>query len=451
MNLWKGFRLLALLMLVSESAWSFSGELGSANPAVIMHFIEHHNALIYLSAFFGLGLLLSFTPCVLPMIPILSGILVGRDSLSTRQAFKLSLSYVIGMAATYAAAGVMAGYLGSTLQTAMQQPVIILSFSALFVVMGLSMAGLFELRLPQALQQRFKSLNQRGKFGYTGAMLMGIASTLVVSPCVTAPLIGVLTYISQKGQPAQGGLILLVMAAGMGMPLLLLGSGYGSLLPKTGAWMLKIKKCFALLLFAMAIWMASRILPDSLIQLLWASLFVFGSLFLGCLQSVAHKGAVWLKGLGVASIMAGGMLAHAALMPLIAPATSQRQHTLKQTVFVAANSMAAIEKQLEHARSQHKPALLVFTASWCSACQALESRVLNQPSLRSSLNGVLNLKIDISQSNPTTDEIKQAFAIYGTPTLLFIDREGQVVDDLSAVGFINQQALSDRIHQLKQG
>ncbi|KTD47205.1 thiol:disulfide interchange protein DsbD [Legionella rubrilucens] len=448
MNLWKGFRLLALLMLVSESAWSFSGELGSANPAMIIHFIENHNALIYLSAFFGLGLLLSFTPCVLPMIPILSGILVGRDSLSTPQAFKLSLSYVIGMAATYAAAGVMAGYLGSTLQTAMQRPAIILSFSALFVMMGLSMSGLFELRLPQMLQHRFSGLKQRGKSGYAGAMLMGIASTLVVSPCVTAPLIGVLTYISQKGEPAQGGLILLVMAAGMGMPLLLVGSGYGSLLPRTGGWMLKIKKCFALLLFAMAIWMASRILPDSLIKLLWASLFVFGSLFLG-LQSAAHKGAVWLKSLGVASIMAGGMLAHAALMPLIAPYAAQGQQAVKQTVFVAADSMAAIEKQLQNARSQHKPALLIFTASWCSACQALESRVLNQPQLRSSLNGLLNLKIDISQSNPTTDEIKQAFAIYGTPTLLFIDREGQVVDDLSAVGFITQQALSDRINRLK--
>ncbi|MFC7781084.1 protein-disulfide reductase DsbD [Legionella taurinensis] len=448
MNLWKGFRFLALLMFVSKSAWSFSGELGSANPAMIMHFIEHHNALIYLSAFFGLGLLLSFTPCVLPMIPILSGILVGRDSLSTPQAFKLSLSYVIGMAATYAAAGVMAGYLGSTLQTAMQQPAVILSFSALFVMMGLSMSGLFELRLPQALQHRFK---QRGKPGYAGAMLMGIASTLVVSPCVTAPLIGVLTYISQKGEPAQGGLILLVMAAGMGMPLLLVGSGYGSLLPKTGGWMLKIKKCFALVLFAMAIWMASRILPAPIITLLWASLFVFGSIFLGSLQSTTHKGAVWFKGMGVASIMAGGMLAHAALLPLIAPAALQKQHAVKQTVFVAADSMAAIEKRLNDARRQHKPALLVFTASWCSACQALESRVLNQPQLRSSLDGLLRLKIDISQSNPTTDEIKQAFAIYGTPTLLFIDREGQVVDDLSAVGFINQQALSDRIHRLKQG
>lgn len=449
MNLFKGVCLLALLMLVSESAWSFGGELSSANPAVIMHFIEHHNAFIYLAAFFGLGILLAFTPCVLPMIPILSGILVGRDSLSTPQAFKLSLSYVIGMAATYAAAGLIAGYLGSTLQTAMQKPVIILSFSALFVIMGLSMSGLFQLRLPQALQQRFKGGGQRGKLGYAGAMLMGIASTLVVSPCVTAPLIGVLTYIGQKGEPAQGGLILLVMAAGMGMPLLLVGSGYGSLLPKAGSWMLKVKQLFSLLLFAMAIWMASRILPDPLIKLLWASLLVFGSIVMGSLQTLRYRGAVLLKSLGVASIMVGGMLAYSATLSWLSPAALPK-HPTKQARFVTVDSMAAIEKQLDRARQLHQPAFLVFTASWCSACQALESRVLNQPPLRPYLNGVLHLKVDISQTNPTTDAIKQAFAIYGTPTLLFIDREGQVVDDLSAVGFIDQHALSDRINRLKQ-
>ncbi|WP_131750933.1 protein-disulfide reductase DsbD [Legionella erythra] len=450
MNLFKGICLLALLMLVSESAWSFSGALGSANPTVIMHFIEHHNAFIYLAAFFGLGILLSFTPCVLPMIPILSGILVGRNAQSTSQAFKISLSYVIGMAATYAAAGVMAGYLGSTLQTAMQKSVIILSFSALFVIMGLSMSGLFELHLPQALQRRFKGVDQRSKSGYAGAMLMGIASTLVVSPCVTAPLIGVLTYIGQNGEPAQGGLILLVMAAGMGMPLLLVGSGYGSLLPKAGGWMLKVKQLFSLLLFAMAIWMASRILPAPLTKLLWASLFVFGSIAMGSLQTLQYKGAMLLKGLGVASIMVGGMLAYSATLSWLSP-TVLPKHPTKQARFVTVDSMAAIERQLDKARQLHNPAFLVFTASWCSACQALESRVLNQPQLRPSLNGVLNLKVDISQTNPSTDAIKRAFAIYGTPTLLFIDREGQVVEDLSAVGFIDQQALSARINRLKQG
>ncbi|VEG90679.1 protein-disulfide reductase DsbD [Legionella spiritensis] len=437
-----------LLMVLSQSVWSFTTGFASSNPTTIMHFIQGNSALIYLSTFFGLGILLAFTPCVLPMVPILSGIIIGQRSLSSRKAFKLSLSYVIGMAVTYAAAGMLAGYLGSTVQTLMQQPAVIITFSLLFVLMALSMFGLFELRLPASVSQRLTNIHQTGgRKSYLSVALMGVISTLVVSPCVTAPLIGVLTYIGQSGQPFMGGLILFVMATGMGLPLLMVGAGYGSILPKTGSWMLVIRKLFGIIMLAMAIWISSRILPPAITHLLWAGLFILGSLAMGSLGVATGKWGKLLKGIGISVLVAGSIILYNTSLMLFKPSQAVRVEEVKPP-FINLHSMPEIEKQLSLAKQQHKAVFMEFFASWCSDCQAMETRVFNQPEVARAMDGLINLKIDISENSEQANDIKRAFAIYGTPTMLFLDKEGQPLNQLTAVGFINKTSLLKLLRQV---
>ncbi|MGM9453202.1 protein-disulfide reductase DsbD family protein [Legionella bozemanae] len=407
----------------------FASGLSSANPADAMMFIQNHSPIFYLAAFFGLGVLLAFTPCVLPMVPILSSIITGQGANTGRHAFKLSLGYVMGMAVTYAVAGMLAAWLGSTVQTLMQQPMIIGGFSILFTIMALWLLGVFELQLP--ILTRFAPKSRQ--HGIVSATVMGALSTLVVSPCVTAPLIGILTYIAQSKHVAQGGLLLFVLALGMGLPLLIVGAGYGRFLPSSGAWMIRIKQIFAIMMFAMAVWLLSRVAPPFWIDLLWVVVLLIAAWVFGAFRQEHRLGGRLLQGVALFSIMGAGALAYHAFSP--APALQ----SVKHAPFLIAHSLEEVNAKLAEARTSNQRVFIEFFAGWCSDCQAMDKHVFNQTAVIDAMQGSVNLRVDISEKTDAVAKIRQAFHIYGIPTMLFYDQQGKQLTHLSSVGQISKE------------
>ncbi|WP_131780989.1 protein-disulfide reductase DsbD [Legionella gresilensis] len=440
--------LIGLIGIVS-STWALPVGFDSSNPLTLAHLIQNNGPWVYLTIFFGLGVLLAFTPCVLPMVPILSGIIVGQNALSLSRAFKLSAAYVIGMALTYALAGMLAAYLGSTVQTLMQQPWIIGAFSVLFILMALSMLDIFHLSLPSSFNSRLSQLSQKSsKRSFISVALMGVISTLIVSPCVTAPLIGVLTYIGQEGQVLKGGLILFVMALGMGTPLLLVGAGYGSLLPSTGLWMIKIKQFFGFLMLAMAIWMLSRILPNAIIDVLWALLLILVSFYLGLFQNTSSNGQKVMQVFGSLGLMISGVILYSSV-PTMIKNNANAVSAPKQAPFIKVNTLEEINTHLIQAKQAHKPVFLEFYATWCSDCQAMEAHVFNQPDVIRTMDGLVSLKVNLSENTPETRKIKKRFAIYGLPEMIFFDSLGAERSQLTSAGYLNKAEMLSLLKKAK--
>lgn len=435
------------LLLFTKILWASMINLDSVNPEVISLFIQGNNAFIYLSAFFVLGLLLAFTPCVLPMVPILSGIIVGQQNISTARAFKLSLSYVMGMSLTYAFAGMLAGYMGSTIQTWMQRPSVIISFACIFLIMSLSMFGFFDLKFSANWASKFYvNKSNNGRKNYLSVFLMGILSTLVVSPCVTAPLIGVLSYIGQQGAVALGGLILFFMALGMGVPLLLVGLGYGRLLPKSGVWMVKIKQLFAFVMLAMAVWMLGRILDEQWLYALWSGFFILGGIYLSGLKSLNKKAYIFHT-LGLLVFLYAGALLYQTVQ-VLSP-TNYMTEAKAKTSFVYVNTLDEINKRLDKAKAEGKMVMIEFFATWCSDCQAMETKVFNQEKITNALSSLLVLKVDVSQKTDEVEQIRKTFAVYGYPTILFFDSKGDKLKNYTGVGFISFDSMLNLINKAK--
>ncbi|CAM3116003.1 thiol:disulfide interchange protein [Legionella steigerwaltii] len=431
--------ILSLLMtLISFSV--FASGIGSANPADAMLFIQNHSPLFYLAAFFGLGVLLAFTPCVLPMVPILSSIITGQGANTGRHAFKLSLGYVMGMAVTYAIAGMLAAWFGSTVQTLMQQPMIIGSFSILFILMGIWLLGIFELRFP--VFTRFAP-NRSRQHGVISATVMGALSTLVVSPCVTAPLIGILTYIAQSNHVAQGGLLLFVLALGMGVPLLIVGAGYGRFLPSSGPWMVRIKQIFAIMMFSMAVWLLSRVVPPFWINVLWVTVLLVSAWIFGAFRQEHHWAGRLLQGLALLSMMGAGALAYHAFIP-----TSVVQ-SVTHAPFVGVHTLEEVNAKLAEAKKTNQRVFIEFFAGWCSDCQAMDKHVFNQPEVIDAMQGAVNLRVDISEKTEAVAKIRQAFHIYGIPTMLFYDKQGNALTHLSSVGQISKEKTLELLTQFR--
>lgn len=437
----------AALMLFTPILWASGWNLGSVNPETISAFIQGNNAFIYLTTFFGLGLLLAFTPCVLPMVPILSGIIIGQKQISKAKSFKLSLSYVLGMSLTYALAGMLAGYMGSTIQTIMQRPFVIIIFTLIFITMACSMFGFFDIKLPGFWSQKIMgSKQQQGKRNYISVALMGVISTLVVSPCVTAPLIGVLTYIGQNGNVATGGLILFIMSLGMGIPLLLVGLGYGSVLPKSGTWMVKIKQFFGFIMLVMAVWMLSRILDSQWVYFLWASLAISMSIFLLKIQlNSNYKLAAQISGI-IILVYSGIVIQHG----IDSFKQVTKAPTSTQTLFTKIDTIKEIKQQIEKAHQESKIVMIEFFATWCSDCQAMETKVFNQKEIIQSLSSITSLKVDISQKTNEMEAIRKLYGIYGFPTILFYDTKGNAMKEMTAVGFISKSSFLELITKAKE-
>jgi len=409
---------------------------------------------LIVSFFFGAGLLLALTPCVFPMIPILSGIIVGRGHKITHMhAFLLSLAYVLGMAITYAAVGVVAGFSGNLLSNALQTPWVLGSFSAVFVLLSLSMFGLYELQLPSTWQSKLTDTSNRLHGGHlSGVFLMGALSAIIVGPCVAAPLAGALLYIGQTHDAVLGGIALFALAMGMGVPLLLIGASAGVLLPKAGAWMEAVKRFFGVMLLALAIWMIQPLLPVGVQMLLWAALLIFSGIYLHALDSLPHNANArhkLVKGIGLFTLLLGvayliGALSGAPdiLRPLgnIGRAGAQAQ-TPATVHFSRIKDIAELDQRISQARGQ--AVMLDFYADWCVSCKEMERFTFADAAVQAKLKPVLLLQADVTANSEADQALLKRFGLYGPPGILFFDKQGKELGDFRVVGY------QDAAHFLK--
>lgn len=406
---------------------------------------------VILASFFGFGLLLAFTPCTFPMIPILSGIIVGHGHhISRSRALVLSLAYVLGMAFTYALAGIAAGMSGTLLSAALQNAWVLGGFALIFVLLSLSMFGFYELQLPSALQSRLTSTASHQKGGQVfGVVIMGVLSALIVGPCVAAPLAGALLYIAQTGDAALGGLALFMLGFGMGAPLILLGLGLRTLLPKAGPWMEGVKKGFGVMLLGVALWLVMPVLPPLLTMLLWAALLLFSGIFLHALDPLPHNAHGWQrfwKGIGVVLLLSGGAILIGALAgsrdPLQPLAVLQAQGSnaaLTAPRFERIDSLAELDQRLATA---DRPVMLDFYADWCVSCKEMERYTFSAPQVGAHMAQMLLLKADVTANNDEHKALLKRFSLFGPPGIIFFAPDGKEIDDLRVVGFMEAEPFA---------
>jgi thiol:disulfide interchange protein DsbD len=398
------------------------------------------------ASFFGFGLLLSFTPCVLPMVPILSGIIIGAGGPVTRaRGLLLAAVYVFGMALTYAVAGVAAGLSGAMLSATLQNPWVLGAFAAVFVVLALSMFGFYDLQLPVALQSRLSSASNRFHGGHgVGVFVMGVLSALIVGPCVAAPLAGALLYISQSRDVVLGGSALFAMALGMGVPLLAIGASAGALLPKAGPWMDSVKRFFGALLLAVAIYLVSPFTPLPLQMFLWAALLIGTAVYLRAIDPLpanAHGVQRFGKVVGILALLAGiayliGTFSGSRdiLQPLSGlRATAATGDAAHETPFQRIGSLADLDARVRAAAG--KPVLLDFYADWCVSCKEMERFTFSDERVKTRFRDMVLLQADVTANNPEHAALLKRFRLFGPPGIVFFDRAGREIQGLRVIGF----------------
>jgi thiol:disulfide interchange protein DsbD len=410
----------------------------------IAHIFKGGSFWLIISFFFGAGLLLSLTPCVFPMIPILSGIIVGRGHKITKMhAFILSAAYVLGMAVTYAAAGIAAGFSGDLISNALQTPWVLGSFAAVFVVLSLSMFGFYELQMPTALQSKLTDTSNKLHGGHLGGVfVMGALSAVIMGPCVAAPLAGALLYIGQTHDAVLGGVALFVLALGMGAPLLLIGTSAGVLLPKAGAWMEAVKRFFGVMLLALAIWIVQPLLPMSVQMLLWAALLLFSAIYLGAFSTLPvhakgihklQKGfALLVLLLGVGYLVGALSGARDILRPLGAISHSEGTE-VSALKFTRIKDIADLDQRITQAHGQ--PVMLDFYADWCVSCKEMERYTFSDASIQAKLKGYLLLQADVTANSEADKELLKRFGLFGPPGILFFNAQGTENSDARVVGY----------------
>ena len=398
------------------------------------------------SAFFGAGVLLTFTPCVLPMVPILSGIIVGKGREATRtRAFTLSSAYVLGMSLTYTAIGVGAALSGNLLSAALQNPWVLSAFSLVFVVLALSMFGLYELQLPAAFHARMTQASGRLKGGHLGAvLLMGVLSAAIVSPCVAAPLAGALLYISQTRDVLLGATALFALSLGMGVPLILVGVFEGAFLPKSGHWMTSVKHFFGVMLLGVAIWVLAPVLPVAVQMLAWAALLIGSAMVLHAIDPLpVDAGTVkrlW-KAVGFIALLAGTALAIGAfagsrdlLRPLAGVIGGAR--SVEVLPFMAVKNIGEIDSRLQ---APGRPAMLDFYADWCVSCKEMEAFTFTDARVKAKMEKMLLLRADVTANSPEDKAMLQRYSLFGPPGIIFFDAQGRELKGLRVVGYQNAE------------
>lgn len=437
------------------SSASFNANGDSAEPVAeqdrLARSLASGSRWLVLSQFFLLGVLLAFTPCVFPMLPILSSIIAGEGyALTMSRAFVLSLVYVLAMAVTYTGAGVVAGMFGQNLQSALQNPWIIGAFSLVFVLLALSMFGFYDLQLPSRWQTRLTEISNRQRGGtLLGVAVMGFLSALIVGPCVAPPLAGALIYIGQTGNAVLGGMALFALSLGMGTPLVVVGTTEGKFLPRSGPWMRRIKDVFGVLLLGLAIWMLERVLPAQVTMLLWAALLIVSGVYLGALEASGHEigwRRLW-KGVGIILIVYGIVVilgvasgGKDVLQPLqglgIADKSSPGAGPLQ---FKRIKSVSDVQRELEAARAQNKPVVLDFYAGWCIECKRMEKYTFSDPSVAQALAGAVLLQADVTANDQADTQLLQHYHLIGPPATLFFGRNGQERDQYRLVGYMSPE------------
>jgi thiol:disulfide interchange protein DsbD len=408
--------------------------------------------------FFLAGLGLTFTPCVLPMLPILSGVVL-RGQTGGMRSFLLSLAYVLPMAGGFALLGALMGVFGAelNLQARLQSPWVLVPFALFFVAFALAMFGLFELRLPQALNSRLDRLAGNAKGGsFMGAALLGTVSSLLVSPCVSAPLAGALLYISASGDALGGGLKLFALGLGMGAPLVLFATGGGALLPKRGPWMVSVRNTFGVLLLAVAVWMLERVLPGPLALALWGLLAAGAALFLGTLELTPKTPRQKLAQLLGLALLVYALAAWIGALQ----GGSDPLRPLPRSTFVAAGGAASeaegwhtvstpteLDAQLDAARAAGQPLMLDWYADWCISCKVIEREVFADPAIAPRLADYRLIRFDITDSNPEQRALLDRYKLFGPPAVLFFDRTGREMADVRVVGEIDASQFAERMNR----
>ena len=413
---------------------------------------------VMIATFFASGLLLALTPCVLPMVPILSGIIAGDgERVTPWRGFSLALAYVLGMAITYTIAGAIAALAGKQAQAFFQQPWILVLFAGLFIVLAAAMFGLFELQLPSALQTRFASASNRIKGGkFLSTALMGALSSLVVTACVAPPLVAVLVFIGQSGDVFRGALALFSLSIGMGTPLLVVGASAGKLLPKAGPWMETVKAVFGVVFLGVAAWMLDRLLPPRIEMLLWAAVAFAGVwVLLGVgLRGGRRTAPRWLAGAVVGLYGAVLLLSAAAggtnpLKPLAGTGLFGASRAIEPLPFHAIKSNADLDAQLSAAGKAGKPVLLDFYADWCVSCKEMEAHTYSESAVRSALGHYVILKADVTANDTDDQALLKRFGIIGPPTTAFFATDGKERTNFRLVGFVSGEPFLEHLKRFE--
>ena len=426
-----------------------SGSANSSEQHQLADMLQSDSVWLTLVAFFVGGLLLSFTPCVFPMYPILTGIIVGQgDKLSTKRAFALSFAYVQGMAVTYTLLGIVVAIAGAQFQAMFQHPIVLIALSALFIFLALSMFGIFNLALPSSWQNKLNQVSSNQKGGsYVGVLVMGAISGLVASPCTTAPLTGALLYISQSGDILLGASALYALSLGMGLPLLVLGSSGGKLLPKAGNWMNVIKNIFGLLLLAVPIFLLERFLPVLVIDVLWIVLILATA---GYFYTVNQDSAKTF-GFGLRSIIIflvffiGANKAYQLVYPTTNITVSAQANVHG---FEHVKNLAEMNQAIEKANAEGKNVMVDLYADWCVACKEFEEYTFFEANVQAELSDTVLLQLDLTDTGSKDSvELMSHFEVFGLPSILFFDKKGKELTQRRVTGFMGADDFSRHVKE----
>ncbi|MCF2859644.1 protein-disulfide reductase DsbD [Pseudoalteromonas sp. SMS1] len=405
-----------------------------------------------LGAFFLVGVLLAFTPCVFPMFPILSSLIAGQKNLSTKKAFSLSFVYVQGMAVTYAALGLVVAYFGGHVQGYIQHPAVLISFSILFVILAFAMFGWFELRLPSGMMSKLTEIsNQQQGGNYTGVFMMGVLSGLIASPCTTAPLSAALLYVAQSGDYLVGGLTLYALSLGMGLPLLLLGTSGGKLLPKAGGWMEQVKTLFGFLMLFVPLILLERILDFDIIVMLASVLAIVTALYLHYWQSGQQqgKGKTILWAMSMTLFVTAFLMAQSVLFKQPASQPVMEYTQLQEKKFRLIEGLDGLSTEVAKANQQGQIAVVDLYADWCVACKEFEKYTFPADEVQKEFQHFELLKLDLTESNDTTFEIMDHFTVFGLPSMLFFDKDGNEIPELRVTGFMNAEDFAEHLRKVR--
>lgn len=445
----------------TETSKPKSVELAQSTDTDFTKLFSSNNLVLIVFTFLGLGLLLAFTPCILPMVPVISGIIVGHgENITTRKAFFLSLTYVLSMSITYGIIGAVIALLGSNLQIIMQSPWAIIIGSIIFVLLALSMFDFYAITLPLSFQNKLASITKSHSGGHLlNAAILGSMSILVLSPCVSAPLIGALSYIAQTGDITLGLISLFFLSFGMGIPLLLIGTSAGKLLPKAGNWMNIVKSLFGILMLAISIYLLSRIIPSFYAMFLWGVLCVFSGVFFKPFENCKSNQDKFKQGIAIILISYGLLIlfgASSGHSDPLQPLKSDCQNIVK-TKTIIVKTLNEAQNAINIAKNKKTPAILYFYADWCASCHIISNTTLQDKDILKQLKKVLLIKVDLTKNSEDSKNLLNYFHVIAPPTFMFIDNKGNILKSKQLVGEVSKNNLLgalnniqyDRINYLK--
>ena len=440
-----------------------SAVIKEGNPKKIVDFFLHESPIFIIFIFLLLGILISLTPCIFPMIPILSSIIVaqeGKEESQKSNPFLISLVYVLAMAVTYAIVGVIAGISGIDVGAALQNPWILGSFAAVFVALALSLFGYYEIGLPASWQSKLSKASDeaQGKGGIIGTAVMGFFSALIVGPCVTPPLGGAVLFITLTGNAVLGGFALFAMGLGMGLPLLIIGLGAGKFMPKPGGWMTRVSQIFGVTMLAVAIAMLGRFLPEGMTLFLWALLFMGVALFMGVFDNKEFEGAKKLfRLLGLVFLLYGASLfigaisgAHSMFRPFSSFTTPSTVAVSSHTEDKSKHLGYSIERLMKEVKASDKPVVVDFGKDSCTACTELAEITFPDPLVQEQLKNFTFIKIDVTKNTPEDQTLLKKFQLFGTPNIIFFDTQNNYLADKTLSGFVKPEAFVEHLKTIKK-